>query len=103
MSILDTLQNERVWAAVAGLAGAAVMAAVDWSGPWKAARHFLVGALCATFATPTLYPAIAQLLKWAHVDPNYQFAGASFVVGAFGIYLLEFIRAAIRRARGGEQ
>jgi hypothetical protein len=100
MSILDWLRDDTNFQALAGIAGAAAMAATDWSKPWRFLQHLGVGTLCATFATPTLFPAIGRVLSWINVDPSYQFAGAAFIVGAFGIYILEFGRAVFRfRAR----
>ena len=103
MPLWEIIQNDKVWSAIAGIAGAAAIAATDWSKPWRFAQHVGVGTLCATFATPVLYPAIAAMLGWINVDPNYQYAGASFVVGALGIYVLEFVRAVIQHRTKGHR
>ena len=96
MSIQDWLSGDSAFATFAGLAGAAAMAATDFSKPWRFLQHLGVGFLCATFATPTLFPAIGSVLSFINVDPSYQFAGASFIVGAFGIYILELARVIFR-------
>ncbi|WP_127524091.1 hypothetical protein [Mesorhizobium sp. Z1-4] len=77
------------------------MAAADWSKPWRFVQHVGVGTLCAAFATPVLYPAIAAVLGWLNVDPGHQYSGASFVVGAFGIYVMELARAVFRHKTKG--
>lgn len=104
MSLIDWLREDSTFNFIAGVGGAAAMAMTDWTGKWQLLRHVAVGTLCATFATPYLYPGISWVLSWMHVDPDYKYGGAAFMVGAFGIYVLELARAIFRYriSKGGE-
>ena len=90
MDIVVFLQHsERGIAFVAGVAGAAAMAATDWRSPWRVVQHLFVGTCAATFATPIFAPAISKALGWIAVDPGRYTDASAFIVGAFAIYVLE--------------
>ena len=50
MTLFEFLQQERPLAIIAGIAGAAAMAATDWRSPWRFAQHLFVGTACSAAA-----------------------------------------------------
>ena len=100
MTPFEFLQQERPLAIIAGIAGAAAMAATDWRSPWRFAQHLFVGTACSAAATPLFAPAISKLLGMIAVDPASHGYAAAFIVGAFGVYLLEYALAFWRHKIG---
>lgn len=93
MSLLEFLQQDKPIAVMAGLAGAAAMAATDWRSPWRLVQHIFVGTAASSIATPIFFPAIAKALGWLSVNPDSQGNAAAFITGAFAIYVLEYALA----------
>tara|TARA_R100001086_G_scaffold38844_2_gene17197 strand:- start:202 stop:525 length:324 start_codon:yes stop_codon:yes gene_type:complete len=98
MSLWDTLMdNGKTAAVLAGIAGAAAMAATDWRSPLRFAQHLFVGTVTAGVATPWAFPLISTVLSIFKVDQSAHEASAAFITGAFGIYALEYALAVWRR------
>ena len=93
MTIIDFFQQDKPLAVLAGLAGAAAMAATDWRSPWRLVQHIFVGTSASAIATPVFAPAIGKVLGWLSVDPATHANAAAFITGAFAIYLLEYALA----------
>lgn len=72
------------------------MATTDWRSPRRLAQHLLVGTATSVFATPIFAPGISTILGWAHVDHTAHPNASAFIVGALGIYVLEYALAFIR-------
>lgn len=92
MNIQDWFEDPKRFAILAGVAGAAAMAATDIRNPLRAVQHLFVGALTATFATPVFYPIISSALSVLRVPDEYHANSAAFITGAGAIYVLEFVR-----------
>ncbi len=92
MTIGELLSSDRIVPALAGIAGAAAMAATDWRSPWRLAQHVFVGTAMSAVATPVFAPAISRVLGLIAVDPSAHANASAFLVGAFGIYFFEFAR-----------
>lgn len=97
MTFLEWLHEPKPLAILAGVAGAAAMAATDWRSPLRFIQHLFVGSVTAAMATPWLYPIISQALSFARVDPAAHGSSAAFITGAVGIYVLEFVVAFWKR------
>lgn len=101
----EWLSSERAATVIAGVLGAAAMAATDWRTPWRLVQHLFVGTASSAIATPVFEPAISKTLGIIAVDPAAHENAAAFIVGAFGIYILELSlaiwRAKIRRGQNG--
>lgn len=82
---------------LAGVAGAAAMAVTDWRSPMQLVKHLFVGTLTSAFATPLFFPMLSAILDIFKVSEDYHQNSAAFIVGAAGIYVLEFILVAIRK------
>lgn len=93
MSIFEFLQQDKPLAIMAGLAGAAAMAATDWRSPWRLVQHIFVGTAASAIATPVFLPAIGKALSWLAVNPESNGNAAAFITGAFAIYVLEYALA----------
>ena len=93
MTFWEFLSAEKPLAILAGLAGAAAMAATDWRTKWRLIQHIFVGTASASVATPLMAPAISTVLGFLRVDPAAHGNASAFLVGAFSIYLFEFILA----------
>lgn len=96
MTLQEFLDSPHPLYVLAGVAGAAAMATTDWRSPRRALQHLLVGTVTSIFATPVFAPGISSLLGWAHVDPAAHPNASAFIVGAVGIYVLEYILAFMR-------
>ncbi len=92
MTLGELLSQDRIIPALAGMAGAAAMAATDWRSPWRLLQHVFVGTATSAVATPIFAPAISQALGFLAVDVSAQENASAFLVGAFGIYFFEFAR-----------
>lgn len=107
MTVFELLQSDRPWQILAGVAGAAAMAATDWRTPLRLVQHIFVGTLCSAVATPWFAPAISKVLDIFPIQESMHQDAAAFITGAFAIYLLEFIlafwRAKIRGGNGDEK
>lgn len=93
MNITELLTSERAVIILAGVAGAAAMAATDWRSPWRFAQHIFVGTAAAGFATPIFFPIISTALGLARVDVSAHAGASAFITGVFAIYILEFVLA----------
>ena len=93
MNIFEFVQGDKPLAVLAGMAGAAAMAATDWRTPWRVVQHIFVGTSCSAMATPVFAPTISKVLGFVAVDPEAHQNASAFIVGAFAIYFLEFALA----------
>jgi hypothetical protein len=93
MNLWDFLTSDRFLTALAGLAGAAAMAATDWSTPLRFFRHIFVGTAAAAFASPVFAPAIGKIFSWMAVNDPAQGQVTGFLTGAFGIFVFEYALA----------
>lgn len=105
MTIYEFLQQDKPIAVLAGLAGAAAMAATDWRSPWRLVQHIFVGTAASAIATPVFAPAIGKALGWLAVAPASHGNAAAFITGAFAIYILEYSLAfwKLKIAKPGEK
>lgn len=90
MSLWEFIQANQPVTLLSGLLGAAAMAATDWRSPWRVLQHIFVGTSTSAMATPVFAPLISKVLGFVAVDPSAHDNASAFVVGAFGIYVLEF-------------
>lgn len=103
MTFWDWIQQPKQLAVLPGAAGAAAMAVTDFHNPVRLVQHLFVGTITAAVATPWFYPMISGALSLAHVEPAAHASSASFITGAFGIYVLEFGLAFWRRKTAKEE
>lgn len=93
---LETASGEL---ATAGLAGAAVSAAMEWTGFLPAVRKIVVGTLCAMYLSPLAIPLLSIVLGAIDV-PLEKTAGTSgFLMGVLGIVVIEILFKAFRLHR----
>lgn len=97
MSILELVSTvDKQLTVLAGIGGAAAMAATDWRNHWRFLQHVFVGSFVATGATPLFSPIITKFLGLVSIDVPQNSAASAFIVGAFGIYLFEYFLAVWR-------
>ncbi len=85
--------------ATAGLAGAAVSAAMEWTGFRSAVRKIVVGTLCAMYLSPLAIPLLSWVLGAIDV-PIEKTAGMSgFLMGVLGIVVIEILFKVFRLHR----
>lgn len=96
MNILDWLAQGKGELLTAGVVGAAVSAAVEWTGVWNTVRKLIVGAGCAVYLAPMGVSLISWVLDGVNV-PTTNAAGMSgFLMGIGGIVVVEIILGAFR-------
>lgn len=90
---LDTTRGE---VAVAGVAGAAVSAIMEWEGMLPSARRFFVGFVTAFFIGPVGIPLLAWLFPKISVPVEHAASVGGFVVGVSGIILIEIFLSVLK-------
>lgn len=100
MSGWDWFSSTRGEIAVAGLAGAAVSVAMEWTGWWSGIRKMMVGSLTAFFTAPLGVPLIQWSLGHVVTIPVEHSASAGgFIMGVGGVVIAEIILAAWKLRR----
>lgn len=98
-AIGDWLQSDKGSLLIAGLAGSAVSAAMEWTGILPAIRKIVIGTLCAMYLSPLAVPLLGWVLGGLQV-PTENAAGVSgFLMGVIGIVVIEIILKAFRLKR----
>lgn len=82
--------------ATAGLAGAAVSAAMEWSGFLPAVRKIIVGTLCALYLSPLAIPLLSLVLGGLNVPPEKTAGMSGFLMGVLGIVVIEILLKVFR-------
>lgn len=99
MTFWEWLQSGKAELILAGLAGSAVSAAMEWTGVLPAVRKILVGTLCAMYLSPLAVPLLGWVLGGLQV-PTENSAGVSgFLMGIVGIVVIEIILKAFKLKR----
>ncbi len=90
---LDTARGE---VAVAGIAGAAVSAVMEWEGLIPSTRRFFVGFVTAFFLGPVGIPLLAWLFPKINVPVEHAASVGGFVIGVSGIILIEIFLSVLK-------
>lgn len=85
--------------AIAGLAGAAVNAALEWNGVRVAFRKIFVGSTSAFFLGPIGLPVMQWAFGKIDVPPESAASVGGFVMGLVGLFFVEVLIAAVRARR----
>lgn len=87
--------------AVAGLAGSAVSAAMEWTGVWPALRKIFVGVISAIYLSPIAVPILAPVLGAINVPKTNADSLSGYLMGVGGIIVMEIFLKAFRLRRDG--
>lgn len=93
---MDWLQGESGKLLLAGLAGSAVSAAMEWTGVLPACRKIVVGSLCAMYLSPLAVPLLEWTLGAIKVPEENGATLGGFLMGVVGIIVIEIIIKAFR-------
>jgi len=99
MSIFDWFQTDKGSLLVAGLAGSAVSAAMEWTGFLPAIRKIVVGTLSALYLSPLAVPFLTWILGGLSVPPENASGVGGFLMGVVGIVVIEIILKAFKLKR----
>ena len=94
--IVNVVGSQTAQDAALGAAGAAAMAATDWSTPYRALRHVFVGCVAAAVGADSVAPFLGDIIGVLPISDGYSRGASIFMVGATGIYAFEYIRAFLR-------
>lgn len=93
--------------ALAGAAGATVVALTEWSGWVAFIRHFVVGMLTATYAYEFGLALASPAFTMLQLSEDRRAPAGAFLTGAIAIvlvqFILEFVRAARRQIGKGDK
>lgn len=102
MNIWELINSEKGSLAIAGLAGAAVSAVMEWEGFLPALRRIFVGATTAWFLGPVGIPLFTWAANVTALPTDHTLSVGGFLVGIGGMFIVEFImrvwRVRIREA-----
>lgn len=99
MTLFDWFQSEKGSLLVAGLAGSAVSAAMEWTGFLPAVRKIIVGTLAALYLSPLAVPFLSWVLSGLSVPPDNASGVGGFLMGVVGIVVIEIILKAFHLKR----
>jgi hypothetical protein len=91
MSLWEYLQTEKGSLALAGIAGAAVSAVMEWEGIAKASRRVFVGFMAALYIGPLGMPLFAWAAGITNLPEEHMLPAGGFLVGVGGMFIVEFI------------
>ncbi|WP_156379242.1 hypothetical protein [Rhizobium sp. Root149] len=91
MNIFEFLNSEKASLAIAGIAGAAVSAVMEWEGVMPALRRIFVGAVTAWFLGPIGIPLFMWASKVTSLPTEHTLSVGGFLVGIGGMFIVEFI------------
>lgn len=91
MTWMEIITHELFIQFLTGFAGALTMAIIDFRTKARLTKHILVGGLTSMFATPIFAPGLVKLFS-NFMEPSQDKQAATYIVGAFSIYLFEAIR-----------
>jgi hypothetical protein len=91
MSIWEYLNSEKGSLAIAGIAGAAVSAVVEWEGVAKSARRVFVGFMAALYIGPLGMPLFSYAANITSLPEEHMLPAGGFLVGVGGMFIVEFI------------
>jgi len=94
--IIGWVQGESGKLLVAGLAGPAVSAAMEWTGILPAVRKIIVGSCCAMYLSPLAVPMLSWALGGLQVPQENAATLGGFLMGVVGIIIIEIIVKAFR-------
>lgn len=92
----DWLQSGKGELLIAGIAGAAVSAVMDWNGVIGAARRFFVGAVTAYFMGPAGIPVFEWVFGKVSIPVEQSVSVGGFVMGVGGIVIIEIFMKTLR-------
>lgn len=84
---------------IAGIAGAAVSAVMDWTTIRAATRRFIVGATTAYFMGPAGIPVFEWVFGKVNIPVEQSTSVGGFVMGVGGIVIVEIIMKTLRLRR----
>lgn len=91
LSVWDWLSSDKGQLALAGLAGSAVNAVMEWQGARAGVRKLFVGCTTAYFLGPVGVP----LFTWAggaiSLPPDQSSSVGAFLMGVSGVVVIEII------------
>lgn len=96
MTFWEWLETTRGEIAVAGVAGAAVSAVMEWEGFIPSARRFFVGSVCAFFLGPAGVPMISWLFPKINIPPEHAASVGGFFMGVGGIVVIEVFLSVLK-------
>mgnify|MGYP001616019077 CR=1 FL=1 len=100
MSLWDWATTGRGADLIAGMAGASVAVALEWSG-WPAGlRKLFIGAVTAYYTGPIGVPAVQWSIgHFVNVSETHSSSAGGFIMGVGGIVIAEIILKAWRLRR----
>lgn len=99
MTFLEWWQSDKASLVLAGLAGSAVSAAMEWTGVLPAVRKIVVGTLSAIYLSPLSTPFLGWVLDGISVQPENAPSMSGFLMGVVGIVVIEIILKAFKLRR----
>jgi hypothetical protein len=88
---------------LAGLAGAAVNAILEWGGVLSALRKLVIGFLCSIYLGPLGLPILEWSFSKAAIPTEQAPLAAGFTMGLCGLFVVEVIYRTVKARRDAVQ